>query len=128
MFKEAISKSNKSKSEILALGFRGSIKSTSTCSILEKAATGSRQMSQVEIYQSTDKQTQVHVTFEDESIHGTSGTLAPEGCTKVVREDTNQGRATLILKPKYFWTNGKKFLRQWNTNHFNQLHLHIKIF
>ena len=49
-------------------------------------------MSQVEIYQSTDKQTQVHVTFEDESIDGTSGTLAPEECTKVVREDTNQGR------------------------------------
>ena len=48
-------------------------------------------MSQVEIYQSTDKQTQVHITFEDESIDGTSGTLAPKGC-KVVREDTNQGR------------------------------------
>ena len=39
MFKEVIS--NKSKSEILALGFRRSIKSTSTCSIMEKVVTKS---------------------------------------------------------------------------------------
>ena len=55
-------------------------------------------MSQVEIYQSTDKQTQVHITFEDGSIDGTSGRLHHNGgFIEINREGVFQCAAQLLL-------------------------------
>ena len=41
-----------------------------------------------------------HVTFEDESIHGTSGTLAPKGVAKAIPSLETRDHLALAPKPR----------------------------